>query len=190
MTKKFAILISTLIVLILGELLWAQIYLAGGSAALARRLPQHLLPDRFKPPAATLSLSPESGSFKVGERKRLEIVMQSRKAINGVDAVLAYDSEMLRVEILPGQAFDRTLRAAVIPEKNLITLTAVMDPGKVIIGRQVVGFLDITPQKSGRTEIKFEHARGETRDSNVSSGEGLIQDLLDKVVNGQYDVIE
>lgn len=191
MTKKFATIVSILIVLILGELLWSQIYLAaGGSGALMRRLPQHLLPERFKPPVASLALSPETGRLKVGQKMRLEIVVQTSTAINGVDAVLTYDPEALQVEVFEGQSFDRTLRAAVIPEQSLITLTAVMEPGETIIGKQVVGYLEVTPRKTGSSEIRFDFTRGETRDSNVSSGLGRVQDLLDKVSGGRYDLVE
>lgn len=146
--------------------------------------------------AATLSLSPSSGSMNRGCDTSLEIVLDTQGSqTDGTDAILIYDSSRFNINTssitpntsvypdFPGNNVDQA--AGKITISGLASVTTPFS-GKGTLAILRFSVKDAAP--TGVTQISFDfdpYNKAKTTDSNVVERTTIV-DVLNSVVNGSY----
>jgi uncharacterized membrane protein len=138
--------------------------------------------------ASKLFLNPPFGSVDSGKDLKVDIVVNGdSELVDGVDAVIKYDSSVLSVkEIKEGSFFGKYPLKKDTNGTIRITALGAKD-GVKLYGDIVVASLTFDVLDSGQTKINFDFTKDSTRDSNVAA-HGSPADLLTEVSGGSYSV--
>lgn len=145
--------------------------------------------------AATLSLSPSTGTFNKGCPFSLEIVVDAQGAqTDGTDAILMYDSTKFSGEsITNGTIYPDFPGNNIDDASGKITISGLASVNTPFSGKGTLATINFTVKETattGVTQITFEfdpNDKANTTDSNVVE-RGTIADLLNSVVNGNYTI--
>lgn len=148
--------------------------------------------------AATLSLSPASGTFNSGCPFTLSIILDTLGAkTDGTDAILIYDSS--RFAISTSSIAPNTSVYPDFPGNNVdeaagkITISGLGSVNTPYSAKGTLASLNFTVKDAapaGATQIKFEFDpadKQKTTDSNVVERD-TIRDVLNEVVDGNYTI--
>lgn len=148
--------------------------------------------------AATLSLSPSSGTFNKGCSFSLDVVLDTQGAqTDGTDVILIYDPS--RFSITTSSIIAKTDVYPDFPGNNVdeaagkITILGLASVQTPFSGKGTLATLQFMVKESapaGATQIKFDfdpNDKAKTSDSNVVE-RTTIADVLNSVVNGSYTV--
>lgn len=148
--------------------------------------------------AATLSLSPSTGTFNKSCPFSLEVVVDTQGAqTDGTDAILLYDSS--RFNINSSAIVPNTTVYPDFPGNNVdeatgkITISGLASVATAFTGKGTLATLNFTVKDSaptGATQITFDfdpNDKAKTIDSNVVERNTIV-DLLNSVTNGSYTV--
>jgi len=147
--------------------------------------------------AATLSLSPSSGSYSLGQIFTVKILLNTiGKKIDGVDIFsLNYDPAYLEVQdensgtsgiqILPGSLMPMTLANSVDISTGKIIFSQITAGGTTFSNNtgQTLTTIRFKVLKESDTSVYFDFIENGTTETNIASG-GL--DILSTVTNGNY----
>ncbi len=145
--------------------------------------------------AATLSLSPSSGSYTVGDTFEAQIILDTEGAeTDGVDIhYLNYDPSLLEVQdanveqtgiqISPGTLYSNTPLNSVDVTNGRIDFSQTTAGGNTYNGNGVLATITFKVLSQGTANIIFDFTLEETTDTNVASSG---QDVLTSVANGSY----
>ncbi|MEK7520283.1 MAG: cohesin domain-containing protein [Patescibacteria group bacterium] len=146
---------------------------------------------------ASLSLSPASGTYGVGDTFSVAVVLDTKgNQVYGADVFyLRYNPALLEVidddagtagiQITPGTLMPTTLFNTVNVTTGTIAFSQVTNTGATYSGSGTVATAHFRTVSEGIANVAFDFAPGNTADSNVASGE---EDILSSVVNGAYTV--
>lgn len=146
--------------------------------------------------AATLSLSPASGTFNKGCQVTLDINLDTQEVdTDGTDAILIYDNSKLTATSVdtnltpkiysdyPGSNIDETA--------GKITVSGLASVSSAFKGQGILAKMNFTVKDTaatGATMVKFDfEPGGKTTDSNVVQ-RGTVADVLSSVTNGNYTI--
>lgn len=146
--------------------------------------------------AATLSLSPGTGSKTVGSTFPVDIVLDTQsQPIDGVDVVLSYNPVLLEVQdanssasgvqISPGGIMNTVTYNLANAATGEIFFSKVPTPGTTYNGTGTLATMTFRALAAGTSAVTFRFAPGNTTDSNVALNG---TDILTAVANGQYTV--
>lgn len=147
--------------------------------------------------AATLSLSPASGSFSPGSFFTVSIMINtSGSAIQGVDVDrLNYNPALLEVydadasqsgaQITPGNLMPITVMNSVDVSSGKILFSQITVGGATFTGSGVLAKVKFRVKAVGTTNLTFDFSSGSTSDTNISSSG---RDVLTSVTNGSYNL--
>lgn len=171
--KKYLVVSLILLSIVVGELFWARSYLRKPAAE------------------ASLTLSPPSGTYKLGGTFTVRILLDTKEdASDGVDVRLSFDPEILQVgsEVKNGALFPQVAANKIDNENGSIHFSVLNPPGKdAVKGGGILGEITFLALAPGQAKVSFDFVLGSTTDSNVAlAGEGV--DILKKVTNGEYSV--
>lgn len=139
--------------------------------------------------ASSLLLNPPFGNVEEGDDLVVDVVLKAQnELVDGVDALLTFDVNVLRVKEVKNGAFfpeypikdakDGQLKiTALSPKEGLLV------PNEVVVVTVVFEILD-----TGDTKVNLSFEEGSTIDSNVSL-HASAQDSLAEVKNGSYSVV-
>ncbi len=147
--------------------------------------------------AATLSLSPSSSNYSVGQIFSVDILLDTKgTAIDGVDIVyLNYNPNYLEVvddnasqsgiQITPGALMPMTLANTVNATNGKITFSQITAGGNTFTssGAQVLATVHFKVLQAINTQVYFDFVVNGTADTNVAS---IGKDVLTTVTNGNY----
>lgn len=145
--------------------------------------------------AATLSLSPVSGNYNVGESFNVSIILDTKgHDVSGVDIrYLNYDPSLIQVQdadsqksgvqITPGSLFPITIANLVKESEGKIEFSQLTSGSTTYKGFGVLATISFKVLSAGTSSLVFDFRLGNTLDTNVALNG---QDILSSVVNGSY----
>lgn len=146
--------------------------------------------------AATLSLSPSSGTFNKGCQVSLDINLDTTGAdTDGTDAILIYDNTRLTATSIDTE-LDQKIYSD-YPGSNIddvtgkVTVSGLASVSTPFNGKGTLAKINFTVKEAapiGITQVKFDFSPGgKTTDSNVVQ-RGTVADVLNSVTNGSYTI--
>ncbi len=146
--------------------------------------------------AATLSLSPASGTFNKSCPLTLNVVLDTTGAdTDGTDAIVIYDASRFTInsintqsKVYPDYPGNNVDEAA-----GKITISGLASVTQAFSGKGTLATLNVTVKDTapaGTTQIKFDfdpNDKTKTTDSNVVQ-RGTVSDVLNSVVDGSYTI--
>jgi len=142
----------------------------------------------FLSKAATLSLSPFSGNYKVGETFKVFVILDTEGVeTDGVDIYyLNFPPSLLQVEkVEPGNLYSETVTNSVDNLNGKIDFSQVSSGGTTFKGSGTLAIITFKVLAEGTANVYFDFTPGDTKDCNVSS-QGI--DVLSKVENANYNL--
>jgi len=147
-----------------------------------------------RPGKITLRL--DKAQAKVGETVKAEIIVNTdKKAINGTDIILNFDSESITVLDSQLTATD-SADFSIFPVNEIdnksgeIKYSALTAPDSAFMGETMLGSFLFQPKKAGKLDLNIVFSgRGETKDSNLAE-QGTGEDILGSVENAALVVKE
>ena len=151
--------------------------------------------------AATLTLSPQEGSYATGTTIPVAIWLDTQgEAIDGVDVKLMYDPSLLEVvdtggyanvdpiQIKPGSLMPNTVDNRVDAAAGKITFSQITAGGQRFTsqGNQLLATISFSPIGPGTASVRFDYTPGSSRDSNVAARGGV--DVLSSVVGASFTI--
>lgn len=140
--------------------------------------------------AATLLLNPTYGNVKAGDNLKVDVVIKAEgenQIIDGVDANIAYDVDVLKVKELKQGRFFSTY-PIFKEESGQVKITALAPKeGVRIFGEIIIASLEFEVYDNSETKLELVYRQGATGDSNVAE-HGSARDILSGVTNGSYKV--
>ncbi len=138
--------------------------------------------------ASTMLIDPAFGTIEAGKDLSVKVIVQGTgEQIDGVDANIAYDVNVLKVkEIKKGTVFSDypTLK----DNNGQVQITALAGKdGKALSGEIVLAELKFEIIDSGATKLTVAYEDGATSESNVAV-HGTGKDSLTQVAGGSYTV--
>lgn len=145
--------------------------------------------------AATLSLSPSSGTFNKGCAFNLEIKLDTGgKQTDGTDAIVLYDqSKLTATTPTAGTIYADYPGTNVDDASGKITISGLASVSSAFTGTGTLTTLHFTVKETagtGATMVKFDfdpNDKTKTTDSNVVE-RGTVADILNSVTNGNYTI--
>jgi hypothetical protein len=144
--------------------------------------------------AAVLSLRPNKASFSTTSPFQIEVWVNTRnKPVDGTDVFLSFNPKMLEAAdisfdkgVFPNTpARDFILRQG---STGMLRFSALVEPGSSFTGQGKIATITFKPTGKGATSVEFVfEKRGSTVDSNVGYHG---QDMLGRVVNGSYNLVD
>lgn len=137
---------------------------------------------------ASLTLAAEKSQYTVGEQVTIDIFLDAKELVDGVDLVINYEPQYLKVENettffdARDSIFAGFPRPEIDTAAGLIRLSAITRPGKNFKGTGKIASLFFEAQEKGETQVNFLFEQGSTVDSNVSSFTEA-KDILSKATN-------
>lgn len=141
-------------------------------------------------PLSLLKLSPLKRGAKVGQEFKVDIILKTNQEINGADAILSFDPNLLEVSnIVEGQIFPLYPRKNVNLEKGRVEITAVKmkKDGQVFTQPMVFATIIFKGKKSGTAKVDFSFSKGKTTRSTIIKAQGS-ENILEKVYDGEYEI--
>lgn len=186
-SKKLKILVGFLLAIIALGLLFGLNFFLKQKTALSPTSQPSIL--------GRLSLSPNQGKFKVGEKINLGIILEARNfPVNGSDIVINFDPTILTVvndTVQTTPLFPMYPRNWIDKEKGQIILTglATSSAQTAFSGPQLVGSITFIGQKPGISQVLLVRTDKEgSPSSTIIKAQGS-QDILSEVKNGQYEIL-
>lgn len=145
--------------------------------------------------AASLALSPATGTFNKGCSSNLDIVLDTGgEQTDGTDAILIYDNSRFTANsITSGTLYADYPGNNVDDATGRVTISGLASVSQAFSGKGVLGTVNFTVKENapaGATQIKFDfdpNDKTKTTDSNVVQ-RGTVVDILSSVTNGSYTV--
>lgn len=145
--------------------------------------------------AATLSLSPASGTFNKGCNFSLDIILDTQSAqTDGTDAILFYDTSRFTANtISTGTIYPDYPGSNIDASAGKITVSGLASISSAFSGKGTLASVNFTVAAgapTGASQIKFDfdsNDKTKTTDSNVVE-RGTVADILSSVTNGSYTV--
>lgn len=137
---------------------------------------------------ATLSFSPPSGKYTVGQTLAVQILLNTDgRRTSGADVMFTFDKERLELlKIKEGSAFDQYLASSIDNTLGKGSLSGLVRPdNSLFTGKGMFAMLFFRAIKEGNARVQFVFTRGERNDSNVADFDKQ-DDILTRVVNGSY----
>ncbi|OGE98128.1 MAG: hypothetical protein A3G89_01025 [Candidatus Doudnabacteria bacterium RIFCSPLOWO2_12_FULL_42_9] len=147
--------------------------------------------------AATLTVSPASGSYTAGQTFTVNVLLNTTsQPIDGVDFFyLKYNPAILQVQdsdaatsgvqIIPGTLLTQTLANTVDAATGKITFSQVTTTGTSYNGSGTVASINFKGIANGTSTLAFDFTAGSTADTNVAGGG---TDKLTAVTNGSFTI--
>lgn len=144
-----------------------------------------------KAQAATLSISPPSGNFSIGEQFQTEIILDTQgEESAGSDIDIVYNPAQIEaLSIEKGNVYDTYLGEKIDNQLGKVTLSGLVKIGstKGYNGKGTFATINWRTKNKGNAKIKFDFISGNKNDSNVA-GFSDAKDKLSAVSNGKYFV--
>lgn len=145
--------------------------------------------------AATLSLSPSSGTFNQSCNFTLDIILDAGGVqTDGTDAILLYDTARFSAtSVAKGTIYEDYPGTAVDDSGGKVTISGLASVTSAFSGKGTLATVNFTVKSaatSGATKIRFDfdpNDKTKTTDSNVVE-RGTVADVLSSVVDGNYVV--
>lgn len=145
--------------------------------------------------AASLSLSPTSGTFNPGCSFALEVKVDTAGAqTDGTDAILFYDpTRFTASSIQSGTIYSDYPGNNIDNQAGRITISGLSSVASAFSGSgtlATINFQTVEGAPTGASQIKFDfdpNDKGKTTDSNIVE-RGTVADILSTVNNGNYTV--
>lgn len=145
--------------------------------------------------AATLSLSPQSGTFNSGCSFSLGVVLNAAGAqTDGTDAILIYDTARFSAtSVSKGTIYEDYPGTNIDDSGGKITISGLASVSTPFSGNGTLATINFTVKSAapaGATQIRFDfdpNDKTKTTDSNVVE-RGTIADVLSSVVDGNYTI--
>src|SRR3990167_1954516 len=145
--------------------------------------------------AASLSLSPASGTFNKGCNFSLQIVLDTGSAqTDGTDAIVTYDqSKFSATSISSGSIYPDYPGNNIDDTTGKLTVSGLASVSSPFTGKGTLATVNFTVKENagpGVSQMKFDfnaNDKTNTTDSNVVE-RGTVADVLSSVVNGNYTV--
>lgn len=150
-----------------------------------------------KIPAASLSLNPIAGTYKVGDSFEVAVNLDTDSAKTvGTDLLITYDKTKLEVldsdlqkegvQIQIGSLYGTF---AINSEKNgKIYFGAIVEPGKAqFSGSGVLATVKFKTKAVGNAPVTIDYDSGKTTESNVTTADS--RDILAKVANATFTIV-
>lgn len=143
--------------------------------------------------AATLSLSPATGTFNKGCSVTLTINLNTQSAeTDGTDAILVYDpTRVTATSILNGTIYSDYPGSNIDSQTGRITVSGLASVSSPFTGSGILATVNLTVLEgapAGATAITFDfdpNNKAKTTDSNVVQ-RGTVADVLSSVGNGSF----
>ncbi|MCR4322720.1 MAG: cohesin domain-containing protein [Candidatus Azambacteria bacterium] len=144
---------------------------------------------------ATLSMSPTTGTYQVGDIITTQIILNTQGAsIEGVDVrYLNYNPALLEVQdknpftagvqITPGTLMPNTVANSVDASLGRITFSQVISGNNTFTGSGVLATVQFRVLGQGSTSVSFNFTPGNTADTNIASAGA---DILTLASHGTY----
>ncbi|MDP3733142.1 MAG: cohesin domain-containing protein, partial [Candidatus Daviesbacteria bacterium] len=146
--------------------------------------------------AATLSLSPATGTFNKNCPLNMDVILDTTGAdTDGTDAIIIYDASRFTINSIntqskvypdyPGNNVDEA--------SGKITISGLASVTQAFSGKGTLATLSMTVKEvapTGTTQVKFDfdpNDKTKTTDSNVVQ-RGTVTDVLNSVVDGSYTI--
>ena len=154
-----------------------------------------ILPQSAFAQAATLSLTPSSGTFNRSCNFTLDIRLDTAGAqTDGTDAILIYDSSRFSAtSITSGNIYPDYPGNSIDDTSGKITISGLASISSAFSGQGSLATVNFTVKENaptGATQVKFDFDssdKAKTTDSNVVQ-RGTASDILNSVVNGSYTI--
>ncbi|OGE30714.1 hypothetical protein A3C59_03290 [Candidatus Daviesbacteria bacterium RIFCSPHIGHO2_02_FULL_36_13] len=145
--------------------------------------------------AASLSLSPASGTFNKGCNFSLQIVLDTGSAqTDGTDAIVTYDqSKFSATSISSGSIYPDYPGNNIDDTTGKLTVSGLASVSSPFTGKGTLATVNFTVKENagpGVSQMKFDfnaNDKTNTTDSNVVE-RGTVADVLSSVVNGNYTI--
>lgn len=143
--------------------------------------------------AATLSLSPSSGTFNRGCQVKVDIKLDTGgKQTDGTDAIILYDQgKLTATNITSGTIYSDYPGNNIDDATGKINISGLASVSSAFTGTGTLATIDFTVKDSaatGATIVSFDYKTGgSTTDSNVVE-RGTVVDILSSVTNGNYTI--
>ncbi len=178
-------------IFVIFEMVWAVSYL---SQPVTIRFERAAVPEelpKIKPPTASLSLSPSSGSYKVGESFEVEAILDTGgEPTSGADVILLFDPTMLAViSVNPGTLYSDYPVSRVDSRKGRIELSGTTGPVQHYSGKGVLATIKLKAKREGEAELAFDFELGGTRDCNIVFYQ-TANDMLERVDNARFSIVK
>ena len=186
-SKKFKILVGFLLAIIALGLLFGLNFFLKQKTALSPISQPSIL--------GRLSLSPNQGKFKVGEKFSVGIILESKDyPVNGTDVILNFDPTLLTIEekgVQTTSVFPLYPRNWVNKEKGEVILTglATAPAENPFGGPQTLGFLTFRGLKQGLAQVSIVHSQKEGSPSSTIIKAKGSENILSEVKGGTYEIL-
>lgn len=148
--------------------------------------------------AATLSLSPASGTFNKGCPVTLDINLDTTGSeTDGTDAILIYDNTRFTATSidteLPQKIYSDFPGSNIDDTTGKVTISGLASVSTAFNGKGTLAKVNLTVKETaptGATQVKFDfdaNDKSKTIDSNVVQ-RGTVADILTSVTNGNYTI--
>ena len=144
--------------------------------------------------AATLSLSPASGTFNRGCQYNAEIKLDtSGVQTDGTDAIVIFDASKFTASVANGTIYSDYPGTNADNEAGKVTVSGLASVSSAFSGTGTLATINFTVKDTaatGATIAKFDFDSSDpskTTDSNVVE-RGTVQDVLKSVTNGNYTI--
>lgn len=142
--------------------------------------------------AATLSLSPSSGTFNSGCNYSVDIILDTGGvATDGTDAVLNYDQSKITVTSITTGTIYSDYPQATYPNGTISISGIDSSQGQSYTGKGTFATINFTVAQtisSAPMVINFQFDPNTTTNSNVVQA-GTVNNILTQVVNGNYTLV-
>lgn len=143
--------------------------------------------------AATLSLSPSSGTFNKGCPVSLDVIVDTQGSqTDGTDAILMYDATRFTAQsITPGNIYPDFPGNNINEASGKITISGLASVSTPFTGKGTLAKINLTVKSeapTGSTKIQFDfdpNDKGKTTDSNIVERTTVV-DVLNAVTDGNY----
>ncbi|MBM3208788.1 hypothetical protein FJZ40_00640 [Candidatus Shapirobacteria bacterium] len=138
---------------------------------------------------ASFSLSPASGTYKVGTVITATLTLDTAgNQSSGADAILLYEPEKLAAQsIVAGSIYDSYPEKTINSTGGKITISGITtDPSLGFLGKGTFATVKLKVLTSGTTTIRYDFNPGGSQDSNVAKKGSQGEDILSSVSNATY----
>lgn len=153
-----------------------------------------LLGISFSAKAATLSVSPSSGTYNIGDTFRIDILLNTQsQAIDAVNvSSLNYEPALLEVQdqgatagiqILPGTLMSNTVYNSVNTQAGKINFSQIAPGTQTYNGQGILASVTFRVLQAGSANLTFDFVNGGTTGSDVLAD---ANNILTAVTNGSY----
>ncbi len=135
----------------------------------------------------SLDLFPSQNSVQVGETISMDVYLDTYGAnIEGVDIfAMHFDPEMFSAQISDRNLLGMTVYSKVDNANGTIMFAQLAPLGTSFNGQGVLMTVNLTAKQAGQSVVNFDHALGNTLDSNVASNG---QDVLERTGSETFEV--